>query len=115
LTAIAGAILEYFDENPHLFDLIHHAEAMQRPIVTLAWHTTREEMIQRVYQIFEEGREAGVFQIANPELAALMLLGGLRAVIRFGTRPRHPDLANQITDLFLQGTAIDISGLGPAL
>ena len=31
LQAVIRAIVGYFDENPHLFDLIQHAEAMSRP------------------------------------------------------------------------------------
>jgi len=44
-----------------------------------------------------------VFRIRYPETAALMLLGGLRSVIRFAQPPRPPHLAEQIVDNFLDG------------
>src|SRR5260370_16678904 len=43
LVAIVGLLLSYFDENPHLFDLIQHAEGMQRPEREFPWKNTRKE------------------------------------------------------------------------
>ena len=41
LVLMVGAIIAYFDEQPHLFDLITHAEAMQRPGAEFPWQETR--------------------------------------------------------------------------
>jgi AcrR family transcriptional regulator len=105
LQAVIRAIVGYFDENPHLFDLIQHAEAMSRPQALRPWHRWRDEITGRVLEIFEEARRGGEFAISDPELVALLFLGSLRSVIRFGTRPRPPELAGQIIDVFLRGAA----------
>jgi hypothetical protein len=99
------AIVGYFDDNPHLFDLIQHAEAMSRPQALAPWQRWRDEITKRVLEIFDEARRSAAFTIADPELVALLFLGSLRSVIRFGPRPRPSDLAGQIIDIFLQGSA----------
>lgn len=105
LEAIVTAVVGYFDEQPHLFDLIHHAEAMHKTEADFPWQQTRYEMIDLVRGIFAEAAERGEFRIQHPETATLMLLGGLRAVIRFGQRPRPSDLARRIVRNFLHGAA----------
>ena len=105
LEGVIQAILGYFDENPHLFDLIQHAEAMSRPQALVSWQRWRDEVNDMVRQIFVEARESGAFAVADPELAALLLLGGLRSVLRFGSKPHAPDLGRRIADLLLQGAA----------
>jgi TetR/AcrR family fatty acid metabolism transcriptional regulator len=103
LVDVAACYLTYFDEHPHLFDLIQHAEAMHKGPDDFPWQKTREESIRLMTQVLEEGREAGTFAFAAPDLSALMFLGGLRAVIRFGERPRPPDLARRFVDAFVDG------------
>jgi len=44
--------------------------------------------------VFREGQEQGEFRIGDPELASLLLLGGMRSVHRFGSRPRPADLGS---------------------
>jgi AcrR family transcriptional regulator len=105
LEAVIRAILGYFDDNPHLFDLIQHAEAMSRPQALLPWQRWRDEVTGRVLEIFEEARRSGEFAVSDPELVGLLFLGSLRSVIRFGVRPRPADLAGQIIDVFLRGAA----------
>ena len=39
----------------------------------------------------------------DPDIMVPMLLGGLRSIIRFGDRPRPPDLARRIVKNFLEG------------
>jgi TetR/AcrR family fatty acid metabolism transcriptional regulator len=103
LEAIVAAYLEYFDANPHLFDLIQHAEVMRRSDRDFRWQQTRQESIQLVQHVLEEGRRAGVFQVEDPHLAGLFLLGGLRAVMRFDKGPHESDLPARLVDLFLRG------------
>jgi AcrR family transcriptional regulator len=105
LEAVVKALLAYFDENPHLFDLIQHAEVMHGPDAEFPWQKARFQNLKIVKDVLEEGRRCGEFAVADPELAALMLLGGLRAVMRFGKRPRDPDLAARITEGFLYGAS----------
>src|SRR5262249_55765501 len=83
LVAIIEALLGYLDDNPHLLDLINHAEAMQRPGQDFPWQQTRGETLTLVRQVCDEARATGEFVVEAPDLAVLMLLGGLRAVHRF--------------------------------
>src|SRR5262249_32584010 len=100
LEAMVEDIIAYFDEHPHLLDLIQRAEVMQRPGMEFPWQQTRNDVLRLVHGIFAEGRQRGEFTVRHPELAALMLLGGLRSVLRFGKRPRTEGLARQIVGEF---------------
>jgi AcrR family transcriptional regulator len=101
LRRMVETILIFFDEQPHLLDLITRAEVLRG--ASSPWHHTRDEVTRFVLQVFEEGHARGEFHLADPELAALMLLGGIRSVIRFGHRPRPADLACRIVHTLLHG------------
>jgi AcrR family transcriptional regulator len=103
LEAAVAAIIDYFDENPHLSDLIQRSEVLTRPGHVFAWQKTRDELVHQVLAIFHHGSARGEFTIRDPETMALMLLGGLRSVIRSGTKPRPEDLAKRIATAFLEG------------
>ena len=105
LEAVVEAILDYFEEHPHLLDLIQHAEVTQGPDADLPWQRTRLANVRLVEDILEEARREGEFHVTDPELAAWMLLGGLRPVLRWGLAPRPPGLARRIVELFLYGAA----------
>jgi AcrR family transcriptional regulator len=98
LEAMVSAILHFFDERPHLFDLIQRAELMTGPGVP--WKETRNHNFKLVKGFFEEGTARGEFTVADPSLAAWLFLGGLRAVIRFDKVPRPRDLAKRIVRCF---------------
>jgi AcrR family transcriptional regulator len=103
LQAVVAGILTFFDEQPHLFDLIQRAEVLRGP--DFPWQEARAQLIRLVVRLSEEGRARGEFVIRDPELAALLLLGGLRSVIRFGKQPRPRELAQRIVEVFLRGNA----------
>jgi len=103
LEALAAAVLLFFDEQPHVFDLIQRADA-QRGRDT-PWQKTRDEAIRLVLAIFAEGSDKKAFNVSDPTVAALLLLGGLRAVIRFGPRPHAAAQARQIVHMVLFGAA----------
>ena len=105
LETVVAAIFIYFDENPHLFDLIQHAEAMQRAGSNFPWQHARNHSREVLLQLFEEGRASGEFVIADSETAVLMLQGGLRALYRFGNKPRPADQVRHAVELFLHGAA----------
>lgn len=106
LEALVAAILAFFDDHPHLLDLIQRAEVMLRPGSEPPWQQTRNDLTRLVAELFEEAKRRGEFTIRDPELAVLMLLGGLRSVIRFGKRPRPQRLARKIVADFLRGADI---------
>jgi AcrR family transcriptional regulator len=105
LVAVVAALLGYFDEQPHLLDLIQHAEAMQKPGQEFSWQKTRNQTTALVQDLFQAGKREGAFAIDDAPLATLMLLGGIRAVLRFGLRPRPTDIAERIVTGFLGGYA----------
>jgi AcrR family transcriptional regulator len=105
LEAVVRVVLDYFDEQPQLFDLIHHAEAMHQIDPGSPWQEARDFLQRQVRQIFEEAHVSGAFAVRDPEVAALMLLGGLRAVILSGKPPRPADLIPRIVSTFLEGAA----------
>jgi AcrR family transcriptional regulator len=103
LEAMVSAILEYFDANPYLLDLLSHAESRQQSGTLANWQSLRRANLQRTMDILEEGRRAGLWEIPDPETPVLMLLGGLRAVLRWSPPPRPPSLVRRIIDDFLRG------------
>jgi AcrR family transcriptional regulator len=105
LEAVVEAILAYFDEQPHLLDLIQRAEVARGLGPEFPWYQTRDEVLRLVLGIFADARRFGAWTVRSPDLAALMLLGGIRSVIRFGQQPRPRDLARRITSDFLRGAA----------
>ncbi len=113
LEACVAAIISFFDEQPHLFDLIQRAEVLRDPNRAFPWEHIRDELVQKLCALFEQAKERGEFTIRDPELAAVILLGGLRSVIRFGSQPRPGDLARQIIEGFLHGAAVS-NREGPA-
>jgi TetR/AcrR family fatty acid metabolism transcriptional regulator len=106
LVAIVESVITFFDAQPHLFDLIQRAEALQGPGEAFPWQPVRDEGVRLVGEVFRDGQTRGEFVVRDPELAALMLLGGIRAVVRFGKRPRPANIAARMVDTFLRGAAV---------
>jgi AcrR family transcriptional regulator len=106
LEAITATILNYFEENPHVFDLIQHAEALQRHDQPFPWKA-RWVSIELTTRVILEGQKAGLFRVEDPSVSVLMLLGGLRAVLRFGEKPRPANLVERIVKDFLRGILVD--------
>jgi AcrR family transcriptional regulator len=107
IEALVDAVIAFFDEQPHLLDLIQRAEVLRGP--SFPWQQVRNEFGRRLQEVFREGKEEGEFVIRDPELAALMLSAGLRGVVRAGKRPRPRDLAHRIVEGLLRGYAGDDS------
>jgi AcrR family transcriptional regulator len=105
LETVVQMFLDLFDERRHLFDLIQHAEVMLKPGNDFPWQRVREMSWRSIEQLLIEGVERGIWRCPDPSHATLMLLGGLRAVIRFSPPPRPEGLARTITQMFVQGIA----------
>jgi AcrR family transcriptional regulator len=112
LRAVVAGIIDFFDGQPHLLDLIQRAEVIGGP--DFPWQQARDELLRLVLDLFKEGKAHGAFAVRDPETAVLLLLGGVRAVIRFGKRPRPRGLADRIVAAFLQGSAADDAPPVPA-
>jgi AcrR family transcriptional regulator len=103
LVSQVRVVIDYFDEHPHLLLLIQRAEVNLSEDQTMPWQQTRTELTRLTLEVFRKGELGGEFKVSEPELAALILLGGLRSVIRFGKIPRPPDLPERIVRGFLEG------------
>lgn len=103
LVAVVAAILDFFDAEPHVLDLILRAEVLRGPGREFPWQRTRDAVTRRVVAILEDGTRRGEFTVADPQHAMLMLLGGVRAVVRFGPKPRPRDLPSRLVDGILSG------------
>jgi AcrR family transcriptional regulator len=106
LVGLIDAVLKYFDAEPHLFDLIQAVEVLQDQDQDFPWQAARDVAMRLVQEVFDDGRRRGDFVVRDAELTALLLFGGLRSVIRFGSRPRPRLLAKRIVDSVLDGAAI---------
>jgi TetR/AcrR family transcriptional regulator len=114
LVGLIRVLLDYFDEHPHLLDLITHAEAMRRPNADFAWDRTRQTNIRLTQDILAEGTAAGLWEVRDPHYAVMMLLGGLRGVMRFSPLPRPGCLPEQLVEDFLHGVARTAHAWRPA-
>jgi len=108
LTALVTELIAFFDEQPHMLDLIQRTESLPGP--DFPWRETRMELGRMLMVLFHEASARADFVVRDPELASLLLLGGLRNVIRFGQRPREHDLPERIIELFLRGAVRGSNG-----
>src|SRR6266849_2917940 len=63
LEACVAAIISFFDEQPHLFDLIQRAEVLRDPNRAFPWEHIRDELVQKLCALFEQAKERGEFTI----------------------------------------------------
>jgi AcrR family transcriptional regulator len=103
LEALVDTILAFFDEQRHIFELIQQAEASRG--TNHPWQAARDAIIKEVVSLFDEGKRLGLFTMRDPYITALVLLGGLRAVVRFGPSERPRDLAQSLVHTVLFGAA----------
>jgi AcrR family transcriptional regulator len=103
LEVLATALIVFFDEQPHVFDLIQRAEVLHSAGGAFPWQKTRDLLAALALDVFREAGERGEFVITDPDTALYMLLGGIRGVTRFGRRPRPPDLGRRVVTGFLEG------------
>ena len=103
LEAIVAGVIEHFDAEPHLLDLIQRAEVLGAQGKAFPWQRTRERMPGLLKDLFDEAAAGNAFRVRDPDLTVLMLLGAIRSVIRFGEKPRPPGLARRLVDSFLDG------------
>src|SRR5438105_14092 len=104
LLTMVEHVITFFDEQPHLLDLIQRAEVLRGS--NTPWQQARQEAFRLVRDVFATGEERGEFLIRDPEVASLMLLAGLRGILRFGKQPRPKGLAERVVDGFLCGYAV---------
>jgi AcrR family transcriptional regulator len=101
LVAILQAAFDFFETHPYLSDLLQRVEALNPSDETFAWTPVRKEFARRVATILADKTLA----VADPASAALMLLGAMRQVHRFGKRPLSSKMVEQVVSTFLYGAA----------
>src|SRR5262249_25651718 len=107
LEQVVAGLFDFFDERVYFFDLLQRVEALDSVGRNFPWSKTRQEFIRRVSELTDECREADAPYPLDPTLCALMLLGSVRAVVRFGSRPRPEGLARQVVRVYLHGLTCD--------
>jgi len=101
LEAMLQAALDFFESHPYLSDLLQRVEALNPSDETFAWTPVRKEFARRVELILADKSLA----VADPASSALMLLGALRQVHRFGKRPLAKNMVEQVVSTILYGAA----------
>ncbi len=102
LRALVAAGYAFFDHQPHLGPLIQRAEVSH---ANSPWQPARDAFLAHVRRILAEAKEDGSFTVPDPDMAALLLLGGLRSVYLFGRKTRSRELADRIVTAWLHGVA----------
>jgi len=69
------------------------------------WSYNRVGVLKQIADLCAEAEEQGEFKVRDPELTGMMLLGGIRTVLRAGPQPRPADLPSQIVSNLLWGAA----------
>jgi AcrR family transcriptional regulator len=101
LQAILQAAFDFFESHPYLSDLLQRVEALNPSDETFAWTPVRKEFALRLETILSHAS----LGVADPAAAALMLLGALRQVHRFGQRPLAKNLVETVVSTILYGAA----------
>jgi AcrR family transcriptional regulator len=109
LRALVAAGFAFFDERPHLGPLIQRAEVTHE---NSPWQPARDAFLAHVVAILAEARTAGAFTVADPDMAAVILIGGLRSVYLFGRKPRPRGMADRLVDAWLHGVAQPVAAVG---
>lgn len=103
LEAIVEALISFFDAHPFFLDLLQHVEAHRDAHRDFPWARVRKELSRSVAEILSAAHREGQVVVDDPEMSALILLGGTRAVIRTSSPPRPDGLARRIVSHVLDG------------
>jgi TetR/AcrR family fatty acid metabolism transcriptional regulator len=101
LVALVRTIIAYHDEQPHILELIQRAELLRGLGADFPWQAARNELFHLATELLEAGQAQGEFFVHDPETTMLLLMGGLRGIIRFGKRPRPAGVSEQVVDALL--------------
>lgn len=85
LVALTRKSLDFFVAQPGLLDLIQRAEVERGRGPDFPWLEARREFYSLVTELFREGMTRENFAIDDPHLAALLLGGGIRAILIQGS------------------------------
>lgn len=91
----------FFESHPYLSDLLQRVEVMNPSDAMVAWNEIRHQFAERISALLSDPSLA----VADPDYGALMLLGALRQLHRFGKRPLPDDIVERVVASYLFGAA----------
>ena len=108
IRALAEAYISFFRQNRFFFRLMNIEDSKVggegRPN-RQRWGEERARLIDAVVEVLEQGREAGVLQIRHPRTDAQILLGMVRAMLRYNQdRLTTGQMADEIARIYCRGT-----------
>ncbi len=101
LKAIPKAAFRFFEDYPHLFQVIQQTEArigLEHP-----WKKARAHTTNVICEILKELNQTGEFEINDPLLLALIFQGGMRSLFHFAPQPRSESMMDSLVDTILYG------------
>jgi AcrR family transcriptional regulator len=101
LVALVATVLDYFDEYPHLLELLQRAELLRGLGAGFPWQTARETLFRLAAELFQTAYCNNEYALRDPEVAMMLLMGGMRTILRFGPRPRPERMAERAVDALL--------------
>jgi AcrR family transcriptional regulator len=101
LVALVQTVLDYFDAYPHLLELIQRAELLRGLGAGFPWHAARVTLFRLAGELFEAAHRDSQYAVRDPEVAMMLLMGGMRTILRFGPRPRPAQMAERAVDALL--------------
>jgi len=106
IVAMLEASWAFFEAQPYLSDLLQRVEALNPSDAMAAWNEVRKHFAERIETLLADPSLA----VAEPGYGALMLLGSLRQLHRFGNRPLPADIVERAVSAYLFGAATNRSG-----
>ncbi len=101
IVAMLEASWSFFETRPYLSDLLQRVVALSSGDGMAAWNEVRSQFAERIEALLADPSLA----VADPGSGALMLLGALRQLHRFGKRPLPDDIVERVVVAFLFGAA----------
>ena len=105
LAQVVRSVLRHFALHPGLTGLVDREEK-KRGAVAQRWFGRRAELARLLADVLREGIACGDFRPVDPRLASEMLLGMLRAVIRYpGPRSSLAAAESAVLGVFFDGVS----------
>ncbi len=115
LCRVLVSMVTFFDRHSYFFDLLQRVEAMDTSGREFPWSKTRHGLLDLVGDLFRAHDPLAASACSDRHFHALLLLGAVRATIRFGQRPRPESLAEEMVDTFLYGVGRHAKVTRPAV
>ena len=105
LRAFIAGVVSFYERYPYFLELWARIETSRSAASVAALQTIRGQFFRLVTNLLKEIDAAGRFQVGDPNLAGLALMGMVRGVLRFLPQPWPEGLSEWIVRQFLHGLA----------